>query len=91
MILSSEKKYRLSLGTQVRQEDFGPLFYTMRGPRLYFFPLKDFIEPRFFTGKYFLSQWVEQKNKTNDVSGNVMGKIGKSLRQLCDKGVVLEC
>jgi putative mycofactocin binding protein MftB len=91
MILSSEKKYRLSSGTQVRQEDFGLLFYTMRGPRLYFLPLKDFIEPRFFTGKYSLSQWLEQKNKTIDVSGNAMGKIDKSLRQLCDKGVILEC
>ena len=86
-----DKKYRLSSGTQVRQEDFGLLFYTMRGPRLYFLPLKDFLEPCFFAGECSLKQWVEQKNNANYISDQNIKKIDKSLGQLIDKGVILEC
>lgn len=38
--------YRLAAGTQVREEDFGLFFYTMKRPRLYFLssgPLPDGI------------------------------------------------
>jgi len=87
----SGKKYRLSSGTQVRQEDFGLLFYTMRGPRLYFLSLKDLLEPCFFTGECSLKQWVEQKSNTSYISDHNIEKIDKSLGRLIDKGVILEC
>lgn len=90
-MLRSDIKYQLSFGTQVRQEDFGLLFYTMRGPRLYFLPLGAFLDPSFFTGDESLRQWAEQKNRETTVSGGYLEKIEKSLDQLVDKGVLLEC
>ena len=44
----NEKKYKLAPGTQVREEDFGLLFYTMSGPRLYFLNSGDLIQADFF-------------------------------------------
>jgi putative mycofactocin binding protein MftB len=42
--------YRLNSGVQVRAEKFGLLFYDYRGPRLYFVPTKNLIDPAFFDG-----------------------------------------
>jgi putative mycofactocin binding protein MftB len=89
-MLRSNKKYRLSSGTQVRQEDFGLLFYTMRGPRLYFLPVGTFFDPSFFESDCALQQWAEQKSRKTTVSEGYLKKIEKSLGQLIDKGVILE-
>ena len=43
-----ERRYKLAPGTQVREEDFGLLFYTMRGPRLFFLKCGRLLEPGFF-------------------------------------------
>jgi putative mycofactocin binding protein MftB len=40
--------YSLTEGVQVRKEKFGLLFYNYRGPRLYFVPSKDLIDPEVF-------------------------------------------
>ncbi len=85
----SEKKYQLSSGTQVRKEDDGLLFYTMKGPRLYFLPLRDGLEPSFFLGEFSLQKWVEQKKDIGLTQ--MIEKIEKSLGQLIDKGVICEC
>ncbi len=47
--MSLDTRYRLRDGVQVRKETFGLLFYNYRGPRLYFVPTKDLVEPAFFT------------------------------------------
>ena len=44
-----KKSYRLRGGVQVRREKFGLLFYNYCGPRLYFVPTKDLLEPDFFS------------------------------------------
>ena len=87
----SEKKYILSSGTQLRQEDFGLLFYTMKGPRLYFLPLKQWIEPSFFQGRHTLSQWMEETGIKDMIPGHYLKKIETCLERLNEKGVILEC
>jgi putative mycofactocin binding protein MftB len=87
----SEAKYKLAPGTQVREEDFGLLFYTMAGPRLYFMSSGDVIRCGFFRGRLTLEQWIEQhvghdKKKTTSVSD-----LKKSLSHLKEKGVIFEC
>ena len=56
-------KYVLASGNQVREEDFGLLFYTMRGPRLYFLSSGQLLGPSFFEGKLSLERWVEMNGK----------------------------
>lgn len=87
----SEKKYRMASGAQVRQEDFGLLFYTMKGPRLYFLPVKTVLAPGFFSGEYSLLSWVENSDNKNRISDRYIKNLEKSLDQLIHKGVLLEC
>jgi len=82
--------YVLASGTQVREEDFGLLFYTMRGPRLYFLSSGQSLSPSFFEGKLSLDRWVEMNGK-GPAPENRMKEIRKVLGQLTDKGVILEC
>jgi len=81
-----EKRYQLSSGTQVRQEDFGLLFYTKEGPRLYFLPARHWMTPAFFNGKTSLDTWLTQRKATA-----LMPKIRNCLENLCQKGVIREC
>ena len=83
-----DSKYILAPGTQVRQEDSGLLFYTMRGPRLYFLSSGDLLNPSFFKGEKSLVQWVGEKE--NDVETRV-NSIRTVLGQLAEKGVIIEC
>lgn len=89
--MTPEKKYRLPSGTQVRQEDFGLLFYTMKGPRLYFLPLKQWMEPSFFQGERTLNQWMAEQGIQHEVTDRYIEKINTCLEQLSNKGVILEC
>jgi putative mycofactocin binding protein MftB len=50
--------YNLNTGVQVRGEVFGLLFYNYKGPRLYFVPSKDLIEPDFFDGQKTLGDLI---------------------------------
>lgn len=82
--------YRLAAGTQVREEDFGLLFYTMHGPRLYFLSCGQLLSPSFFEGELTLDHWVRLRGD-EPVSVERMEGIRKVLQQLRDKGVVIEC
>jgi putative mycofactocin binding protein MftB len=81
------KRYKLASGTQVREEDFGLLFYTMKGPKLFFLKCARLLEPRFFGGEVSLSQW----NTEHSLSERSSLGMERSLTQLKDKGVILEC
>ena len=87
----NETRYKLAPGTQVRAEDFGLLFYTMAGPRLYFVSCGHALEPDFFEGKDSLGQWLSRGKVPNLLCQARLAEIGKSLNQLEDKGVILEC
>ena len=83
-------RYILAPGTQVREEDFGLLFYTMKGPRLYFLSSGRMLDCSFFEGKFSLDEWIALQ--TENGSGHVEKKEGirESLSRLKDKGVILE-
>ena len=86
---SDNSRYDLATGTQVREEDFGLLFYTMKGPRLYFLSSGRLLAPSFFEGKLSLGQWIRMNIRV-PAPENRMEKIKKVLGQLAEKGVILE-
>lgn len=83
----TEKRYRLAPGTQVRKEDFGLLFYTMKGPRLFFFKCGRRLDPGFFKGEASLARWKREHSLSESLSLAIEG----SLASLKEKGVLLEC
>jgi len=82
-----EKKYKLASGTQVREEDFGLLFYTMQGPRLYFLSSGSLLDSGFLEGNKTLGQYL----KDRQLSGSQGLILERSLDRLREKGVLLEC
>ncbi|MEW6663829.1 MAG: mycofactocin biosynthesis chaperone MftB [Thermodesulfobacteriota bacterium] len=81
------KKYRLAPGTQVREEDFGLLFYTMQGPRLYFLKCGPLLETDFFQGDMTLSDWTSLRGLSRTDGLRLAGP----LAELQAKGVIREC
>jgi putative mycofactocin binding protein MftB len=60
---TEDPRYILSSGTQVREEDFGLLFYTMSGPRLYFLSSGPLLDTSFFRGEITLDLWIRLKKE----------------------------
>lgn len=90
MIDMSNSRYKLARGSQVREEDFGLLFYRMNGPRLYFISSGDFLSPDFFKGEVSLKEWLDKGSRNNIDDAGISGLI-KILDQLKEKGVIIEC
>ena len=84
------KRYRLAPGTQVRDEDFGLLFYTMDGPRLFFLSSGKLLGSSFFQGHHTLGQWMEQHIKDRSITESLKLDLAKNLDRLIDKEVILE-
>ena len=84
-------RYRLAPGTQVREEDFGLLFYTMKGPRLYFTSSGEVLSTSFFEGKQTLFQWIQRLQARRALSEEQLGEVRRALNHLSRKGVILEC
>ncbi|MBW2049400.1 MAG: mycofactocin biosynthesis chaperone MftB [Deltaproteobacteria bacterium] len=89
--LRETPRYVLASGTQVREEDFGLLFYTMTGPRLYFLSSGALLDISFFDGALSLSQWIKETEENGNAPENRIEEIVKSLGRLKDKGVIVEC
>ena len=85
-----ETRYKLAPGTQVREEDFGLLFYTMAGPRLFFISSGDLIHCDFFENGLTLEQWIGQHVGQNAVETTFVSELRKGLSRLSEKGVILE-
>lgn len=83
-------KYKLAPGTQVREEDFGLLFYTMVGPRLYFLRSGSLLGSDFFCGEQTLEQWLEDHSQVEHIDTTAQ-YIAKGLSGMIEKGVILEC
>ena len=81
----------LNEGAQVREENFGLLFYTMKGPRLYFLSSGPLLDSSFFQGEVSFYQWIRLKQEEGSASEEPILGIGKALDQLKDKGVIVEC
>jgi putative mycofactocin binding protein MftB len=84
-------RYKLAQGSQVREEDFGLLFYTMAGPRLYFFPCAELLDRGFFSGEFTLGTWMHHNRGKDAVPNALMLSLINSLNQLKEKGVIIEC
>ena len=85
----SATRYRLAPGTQVREEDFGLLFYIMAGPRLYFLASGDLLEERFFGGEWTLAEWLAAGLKGRPLSQSRVASLKAGLDRLCEKGVIV--
>ena len=90
MKLTETSRYVLAPGTQVREEDFGLLFYTMKGPRLYFLSSGQVLNSSFFQGEVTIDEWIRLKKEEESVPQERISGIKKSLDQLRDKGVIFE-
>jgi putative mycofactocin binding protein MftB len=86
-----ETRYKLAPGSQVREEDFGLLFYTMTGPRLYFLSCGRLLGRGFFNGELTLETWIRQNSNGNTVPKTVIQSLKNNLNQLQAKGVIIEC
>ena len=84
-------RYLLASGTQVRNEEFGLLFYTMKGPQLYFLSCGAALDAEFFHGEHTVEQWLRTENQAGVNSPNRIEMINRSLNRLKDKGVIIEC
>ena len=83
-----ETCYKLAPGVQVRKEDFGLLFYKMKGPRLFFLPSKSLLEESFFQQKISLPDILSRGKK--QIPEKSLAILHKALKQLTEKGVILE-
>ena len=85
-----DKRYILAPGTQVREEDFGLLFYTMDGPRLFFLSSRELLGKSFFGGDQTLDQWMKTHKGKLCVSVSRIRELSITLDQLREKGVIIE-
>lgn len=83
-------RYKLAPGTQVREEDFGLLFYSMAGPRLYFLGSGDLLSASFFKGELTLEQWLEACAGAEKAPATIQRMV-RGLKPMIEKGVILEC
>ncbi|MBT8341416.1 MAG: mycofactocin biosynthesis chaperone MftB [Desulfatitalea sp.] len=87
--MNRHHKYKLAPGTQVREENFGLLFYTYTGPRLFFMPCGNLLGTDFFLGRWSIGQWLDRHPESKN--DNRLPGLPQSLAKLKDKGVILEC
>ena len=80
-------RYKLARGSQVREEDFGLLFYRMNGPRLYFISSGDLVSADFFEGVMTLEEWIDK----NHIGEAKVSDLEEMLVRLSEKGVIVEC
>ena len=84
-------RYKLAPGTQVREEDFGLLFYTMFGPRLYFVSCGNLLRCSFFEGTLTLDQWMEKTFAPTFIPKARIAELEARLNLLKEKGIIIEC
>ena len=85
------KRYTLGAGTQVREEDFGLLFYQMNGPRLHFVACGRLLTEDFFQGTMTLETWFDTFAGDREKKRSASEAIARALKQLTLKGVIIEC
>jgi putative mycofactocin binding protein MftB len=86
-----ETRYKLAPESQVREENFGLLFYTMAGPRLYFLSCGGLLGRDFFNGELTLETWMRQNTGGDSVPKQLIRGLKDSLNQLQERGVIIEC
>jgi putative mycofactocin binding protein MftB len=82
-----EATYELTLGTQVRAERTGLLFYQRTGPRLHFLSCGRLLDPEFFSSGLSVKEWLSGKK----VPEAAIDLLERALSRLKAKGVVRAC
>jgi putative mycofactocin binding protein MftB len=86
----NEPKYKLAQGAQVREEDFGLLFYNMHGPRLYFLASGNLLPEDFFQGHISIETWIDKIHPlSEEIATRTLG-LKKPLKKLVDIGAIIE-
>lgn len=85
------KRYTLAKGTQVREEDFGLMFYQMKGPMLHFVASGNFLSEEFFQGEMTLEAWMDTLTGTQENKVQKAEAVNKALEKLTHQGVIVEC
>jgi putative mycofactocin binding protein MftB len=83
-------RYKLAPGTQVREEDFGLLFYQKQGPRLYFLSSGKHLGEDFFSGHKTLADLPHSQDNPPESIKSMTAQIEKALLELAGKGVIVE-
>ena len=86
-----EPRYLLAKNAVVREENFGLLFYTMAGPRLFFLGSGRLLGTEFFRGRLTLSQWITQEGAAQYLREEQITSLHEVLDSLRVKGVLIEC
>lgn len=85
-VQNMDARYKLAPGVQVREEDFGLLFYNQDDPRLLFVSSGNLLGEDFFLGRQTVEESVPRPRDEARVA-----QLVKILATLKDKGVILEC
>ncbi len=89
--MRSETVYRLWDGVQVREEQFGLLFYDYRGPTLHFLPSKDLLASEFFQGQRTAGELVESiRSRKGLPEAMIRQLVTEILGMLQEKGLIYE-
>jgi putative mycofactocin binding protein MftB len=88
--MGTECRYTLAAGARVREEDFGLLFFSYAGPRLYFISCGDLLRCDFFESNVTLGQWLSRHPKGKSLPDRQLSGLIKGLDQLKEKGVIVE-
>ncbi len=90
--MSSQTAITLCHGVQVRNEKFGLLFYSYRGPRLYFVPTKDLLQDSYFDGSQSASSMIDSICRRDQKMPRlwVEKQVGNLLGLLKDKELISE-
>jgi putative mycofactocin binding protein MftB len=90
--MSSQAAIALCHGVQVRPEKFGLLFYSYRGPRLYFVPTRDFLQDGYFDGSQSADSMIDSICRRDRKLPRlwVEKQVGKILGVLKDKELIRE-
>ncbi|MEW5722710.1 MAG: mycofactocin biosynthesis chaperone MftB [Thermodesulfobacteriota bacterium] len=79
--------HTLAPGVQVRSEKAGLLFYSLKGPRLYFLSSGPWLEPDYFHSGADLVDWLDGSGRP-PCPGPVLEALQKALAKLAAKGVL---
>ena len=83
-------RHKLAETTQVREEEFGLLFYSMSGPKLFILNCGNLIGCDYFHSEMNLDQWIQQQGGFTTYAKDRIFELKNSIKQLVSKGIIIE-
>jgi putative mycofactocin binding protein MftB len=87
---TAHHRHKLAQGTQVREEDFGLLFYTRTGPKLFFLNCDYLISCDYFESNKTFDEWVQKQKGFSTYAKDRIIELKNSIKQLVSKGLIIE-